>query len=83
MSAKQAIKQIVPRPIWAKLQSVKEAHNGRKAEKTQSQRFMRWISLDASTDKVRVETRLAFDMPGGLVLRNQTTRFVYHLVFGG
>lgn len=62
MSAKQAIKQIVPRPIWAKLQSVKEAHNGRKAEKTQSQRFMRWISLDASTDKVRVETRLAFDI---------------------
>ena len=62
MSAKQAIKQIVPRPIWAKLQSVKETHNGRKAEKTQSQRFMRWISLDSSTDKARVQTRLAFDI---------------------
>ena len=47
MSAKQAIKQIVPRPIWAKLQSVKETHNGRKAEKTQSQRFMRWIPFPA------------------------------------
>ena len=46
MSAKQAIKQIVPRPLWAKLQSVKETHNGKKAEKTQSQRFMRWISLE-------------------------------------
>lgn len=54
MSAKQAIKQIVPRPIWAKLQSVKETHNGRKAEKIQIQRFMRWISLDSSTDKERV-----------------------------
>lgn len=62
MSAKQAIKQIVPRPIWAKLQSVKEAHNGRKAERTQIQRFMRWISLDSSTDKERVQTRLAFDI---------------------
>jgi len=62
MSAKQAIKQIVPRPIWAKLQSAKETHNGRKAERTQIQRFMRWISLDVSTDKVRVETRLAFDI---------------------
>ena len=62
MSAKQAIKQIVPRSIWAKLQSVKETHNGRKAEKTQSQRFMRWISLDSSTDKARVQTRLAFDI---------------------
>lgn len=62
MSAKQAIKQIVPRPIWAKLQSVKETHNGRKAEKIQIQRFMRWISLDSSTDKERVQTRLAFDI---------------------
>lgn len=62
MSAKRAIKQIVPRPIWTRLRFVIETHNGRKAEKTQIQRFMRWISLDFSTDKARVQTRLAFDI---------------------
>lgn len=35
MSAKQAIKQIVPRPLWAKLQSVKETHNGKSGENTE------------------------------------------------
>lgn len=62
MSAKQIIKSIVPKSAWKKARSIKDTMEASKARRIQRQRFMRWISLDASTDKARVETRLAFDI---------------------
>lgn len=62
MSVKQIIKSIVPKSAWEKARSLKAAMKASKASRIQRQRFMRWISLDTSTDKARVETRLAFDI---------------------
>lgn len=62
MSVKQIIKSIVPKSARKKVLSLKDTMEASKARRIQRQRFMRWISLDASTDKARVETRLAFDI---------------------
>ncbi len=62
MSAKQIIKSIVPKSAWKKACSIKDTMEASKARRIQRQRFMRWISLYTSTDKARVETRLAFDI---------------------
>lgn len=62
MSAKRIIKSIVPKSAWEKTRSLKTAAKASEASRIQRQRFMHWISLDTSTDKARVETRLAFDI---------------------
>lgn len=62
MSARQIIKSIVPKSAWKKARSIKDMMEASKARRIQRQRFMRWISLDTSTDKARVEIRLAFDI---------------------
>ena len=62
MSAKQIIKSIVPKSAWKKARSMKDTVEASRAKRIQRQRFMRWISLDTSTDQARVETRLAFDI---------------------
>lgn len=62
MSAKRIIKSIVPKSAWEKARSLKDTMEVSKAIRIQRQRFMRWISLDTSSDKARVETRLAFDI---------------------
>lgn len=62
MSAKQIIKRIMPKSAWKKARSLKAVVKASKVSRIQRQRFMRWISLDTSTDKTRVETRLAFDI---------------------
>ena len=54
MSAKQIIKSIVPKSAWKKACSIKDTMEASKARRIQRQRFMRWISLDTSTDKARV-----------------------------
>lgn len=60
MSIKQSIKNITPEPLWNELRGVKEQISGGKARRIQSRRFMRWVSRNSSTDKARIETRLAF-----------------------
>lgn len=62
MSAKQIIKRIMPKSAGKKARSLKAVVEASKVSRIQRQRFMRWISLDTSTDKTRVETRLAFDI---------------------
>lgn len=62
MSTKQIIKSIVPSVVWNGLKFIKEQVSIRKAERIQSKRFMGWISREESTDKARIETRLAFDI---------------------
>lgn len=62
MSAKRIIKSIVPKFAWEKVRSLKNTMKASKARWIQYQRFMHWISLDTSTDKARVETRLTFDI---------------------
>lgn len=62
MSAKRIIKSIVPKFAWEKVRSLKNTMKASKARRIQYQRFMHWISLDTSTDKARVETRLTFDI---------------------
>lgn len=62
MSVKQAVKAVVPQPIWNQLRRMKMMVWSPRAERMQTQRFLRWVSRDDSTDKARVETRLAFDI---------------------
>lgn len=62
MSAKRIIKSLVPKFAWEKVCSLKDAMEASKVRRIQHQRFIHWISLDTSTDKARVETRLAFDI---------------------
>lgn len=62
MSVKQVLKSAMPKSVWKKAHSLKDKVSFAKAGRIQHQRFLRWISLDDSTDKARVETRLAFDI---------------------
>lgn len=62
MSAKQFIKTIVPPFLWHKLREIKEKPQTACAKWAQSRRFHTWMSRETSTDKTRVETRLAFDI---------------------
>lgn len=62
MSVKQTIKTIVPQSIWNQLRRTKAALQSSQANRAQLRRFRRWMSREDSTDKVRVETRLAFDI---------------------
>lgn len=62
MSIKQTIKSVIPHPIWNRLRRIKNAMRLSAAGRVQSRRFRRWMSREDSTDKARVETRLAFDI---------------------
>lgn len=60
MSIKKSIKNVMPEPLWNELRGIKEQISGGKAKRVQARRFTRWVSCNSSTDKARVETRLAF-----------------------
>lgn len=62
MPMKQTIKSVIPQPIWNRLRRLKNAMRLSQAGRVQMRRFRRWMSREDSTDKVRVETRLAFDV---------------------
>lgn len=62
MSVKQTVKAVVPQPVWNQLRRMKETAQSWEAGHIQSRRFRRWMSREDSTDKARVETRLAFDI---------------------
>lgn len=62
MTIKQTIKAIIPTPLWRKLRLSKQNLQIKSVSLKQAQRFAQWISYDCSTDKARVETRLAFDI---------------------
>lgn len=62
MSMKQTIKSVIPQPIWGGLRRMKNAVRLSSAGRVQRRRFLRWMSREDSTDKARVETRLAFDI---------------------
>lgn len=62
MSAKRLLKDVVPKSLRDKFRGAKNQFSDRKAERIQSKRFIRWFSRDESTDRARVETRLAFDI---------------------
>ena len=62
MSMKQTIKSAIPQPIWNRLRRMKNAMRLSQAGRVQARRFRRWMSREDSTDKARVETRLAFDI---------------------
>lgn len=62
MTMKQMMKRIIPTTAWVGLRNLKGRLCGARAEGAQSKRFKRWYSRDESTDKTRVETRLAFDI---------------------
>ena len=62
MSVKKTIKKVAPKPLWDKAGAIKQAFKNQKARDEQAQRYSRWISQPESTDKARVETRLAFDI---------------------
>lgn len=62
MSFKQIIKKVLPAPVRRALLLAKDAISDCKSEHIQSRRFRKWMSRDDSTDKARVETRLAFDV---------------------
>ena len=62
MTVKQSFKKIIPSAVWSRLRLAKSVVQNGKAIRTQSRRFRYWMSLEDSTDKARVETRLAFDI---------------------
>lgn len=62
MTVKQTIKRIIPIFVLKVLRKGKKRIADRRANYLQTKRFKRWFSRDDSTDKARVETRLAFDI---------------------
>ena len=52
------VKRVIPSPIKRLLHVYKDA----RAQRLQFKRFLHWMSLDTSSDKARIETRLAFDI---------------------
>lgn len=62
MTIKEAIKSVVPQPIRNQMRRMKDVVRLSQASRVQAKRFRRWMSREDSTDKVRVETRLAFDI---------------------
>lgn len=62
MTVKQILKKVIPLVVRRRLRRIREDMYARKASKVQIQRFLRWMSREDSTDKARVETRLAFDI---------------------
>ncbi|MGO5462893.1 nitroreductase family protein [Bifidobacterium animalis] len=62
MSVKQSVKKMVPQPVRNQIRRTREWNRTHRSADKQLRRFMSWISLDASTDKVHIETRLEFDI---------------------
>ena len=58
MAIKSWVKRCIPASIKRQLRELKNA----RIQQRQFKRFLRWISLDTSSDKARIETRLAFDV---------------------
>lgn len=62
MSLKQTLKKILPALFRNAVIGARGKVNDFEAERIQSRRFHQWMSRGNSTDKARVETRLAFDV---------------------
>lgn len=62
MTARQAIKNIVPVSLRNNVKALKRTVLEQRESANQERRYSRWISRPESVDKARVETRLAFDI---------------------
>lgn len=62
MMLKQVVKRLIPLTVWNTLREIYGIPQVIMAKHEQSRRFRKWMSRERSHDKVRIETKLAFDI---------------------
>lgn len=62
MMLKQVVKRWIPLIVWNTLREIYGIPQVIMAKHEQSRRFRKWMSRERSHDKVRIETKLAFDI---------------------